>query len=67
MAVAERRAHLAGGEVEDPPPVLGLEPAALGALDEEVGELAGVADQVIAAGAEAVLGAGRGGGVGAHA
>ena len=30
-----------------------VEPAALGALDEEVGELAGVADQVIAAGAEA--------------
>jgi hypothetical protein len=66
VAVAERGAHLAGGEVEQLAPVLGGEPAALRALDEEVGEVPGVADQVIAAGAESVLGVDRGGGVGAH-
>jgi hypothetical protein len=66
VAVPECRAHLAGGEVEHPPPVLGLEPAALRALDEEVGELAGVADQVIAAVAQALRGVGGGGGVRAH-
>ena len=66
VAVAERGAHLAGGEVEHLASVLGGEPAALGALDEEVGELPGVADQVIATGAEAVRGVGGGGGVGAH-
>jgi hypothetical protein len=47
MAVAERRAHLARGEVEYPAPVGGLEPAPFGALDQDVGELAGVADQLI--------------------
>jgi hypothetical protein len=46
VTVAERRAHLAGREVQDPPPVLGGEPAALGVLDEQVGEVAAVADEV---------------------
>jgi hypothetical protein len=49
VPVAERRAHLAGGEVEDPAAVGGLEPAALRALDEQIGELAAVADQLVGA------------------
>ena len=46
VPVAERRAHLPGGEVQDPPPVLGLQPAALGAVDDELGERAAVTDQL---------------------
>ena len=68
VAVAERRAHLPGGEVEDPPAVLGRQPAARRVLDEQVGELAAVADEVVAAGAGVVggLGARRGGQGGAY-
>jgi hypothetical protein len=61
VTVAERRAHLPGGEVEDPPPVLGRQPAARRVLDEQVGELAAVADEVVAAGA-ALVGVGAPGG-----
>jgi hypothetical protein len=60
VPVAQRRAHLPGGEVEDPPPILGGQPAAGRALDEQVRELAAVADQVLASvGAGGVGGGGR--------
>ena len=64
MPVAERGAHLARREVEDPAAVLGRQPAALRALHEEVRERAAVADQQVAAGAGIAprgAGAGRGG------
>ena len=47
VAVTERRAHLARREVEDPAAVSCLQPAARGGLDEQVGELAPVANQLV--------------------
>ena len=45
VAVADRRADLAGGEVEDPPAVGGLHPGALRTGDDEGREPGRVADQ----------------------
>jgi hypothetical protein len=46
VIVAERRAHLAGGEVEDPPAAVIVDVGPLGALDEERREVADIADHV---------------------
>jgi hypothetical protein len=46
MIVAKRRAHLAGGEVEDASAAIVVDVRALGALDEERREVADLADHV---------------------
>ena len=47
MVVAERRAHLAGGEVEDAPAAVVVDVRALRPFDEERREVADVADHVV--------------------
>ena len=46
VIVTERRAHLARGEVEDPPAGIVVDVGALGALDEERRKIADVTDHV---------------------
>ena len=69
VRVAEDRAHLAGGEVEDLAAVLGEQEAPGGVVDDLAGELAGagVADEVpVGVGPEGVVGGKRGGGRNGH-
>ena len=69
VRVAQDRAHLAGGEVEDPAAVLGEQEAPGGVVDDLAGERAGagVADQVpVGVGPEGLGGRKRGGGRSGH-
>src|SRR6202030_2431628 len=69
VRVAEDRAHLAGGQVEDLAAVLGEQEAPGSVVDDLAGERAGagVADEVpVGVGPEGVVGGKRGGGRSGH-